>query len=221
LLVCSAWQKQRNAPREGDSSERIARVHYSGLFARLLRPIWPRMNNAPLRFMIGLLGGLSAASVVAASPQAITTLAAAPAGPISLGLGQTRITLTGTEPPEATIKALGPERKVYLVFSGLHALEQPGVVYDVYLALPKTAAASPNSRGRFLAGTLNFFAASDLAPGRVAGTHPIVSVEVTGLVRRLAAEGLLSRTTDVTVLPDGVPARGSNPTIESVALVAQ
>jgi len=179
------------------------------------------MNNATLRFMIGLLGGLSAASIVAASPLGITTLAAAPTGPISLGPGQTRITLTGSEPPDATIKALGPERRVYLVFSGLHALEQPGVVYDVYLALPKTAVAAPNSRSRFLAGTLNFFAASDLAPGRVAGTHPIVSVEVTGLVRRLAAEGLLSRTTDVTVLPEGVPTTGSNPTIESVALVAQ
>jgi hypothetical protein len=179
------------------------------------------MKNATLRFMVGLLGGLSAASVVGASPLGMTTLAAAPTGPISLGPGQTRITLTGTEPPDATIKALGPERKIYLVFSGLHALEQPGVVYDVYLALPKTAAASPNSRSRFLAGTLNFFAASDLAPGRVAGTHPIVSIEVTGLVRRLAAEGLLSRTTDVTVLPEGIPTTGSNPTVESVALIAQ
>jgi hypothetical protein len=179
------------------------------------------MNNATVRFMIGLFGGVSAASIVAASPLAPTTLATAPAGPISLGPSQTRIALTGAEPPDATIKALGPERKVYLVFSGLHALEQPGVVYDVYLALPKTAAASPNSRSRFLAGTLNFFAASNLAPGRVAGTHPIVSVEVTGLVRRLAAEGRLSRTTDVTVLPEGVPTPGSKPTIESVALIAQ
>jgi len=192
-----------------------------GIVREATPPHLARMNSATLRFMIGLLGGVSAASVVAASPLAPTTLATAPAGPISLGPGQTRIALTATEPPDVTIKGLGPEQKVYLVFSGLHALKQPGVVYEVYLALPTTAAASPNSRSRFLAGTLNFFAASDLAPGRVAGTHPIVSVEVTGLVRRLAAEGLLSRTTDVTVLPEGVPTTGSNPTIESVALVAQ
>lgn len=187
----------------------MVRHHLAGMVALVLRG------------MVALVGCLGLMASTAASEPQVTRLAAVRTdGPIALGPGPTRLTLTGPDAPGTAIQALGPGRDLYLVFAGLRAAEQPGVVYYVYLAPPATGA-PPGPDSPFFVGTLNFFAAGNLGYGGPAGAHPTVSLNVTAVGRELAAKGLLGRQTSLTIVPDGVPAPEAKPSIESVALVAQ
>ncbi len=142
------------------------------------------------------------------------------AGPITLGPSLTRITLTGAEAgaPGVVMRGVESGRRVYLVVAGLHAAAPPGVVYGVYVGLPMDAVPGPDNP--FLAGNLNFFGATDLAPGRPAGPVTI-SLDVTATLQMLASKGLLGGPLDVAMVPVGVPATGSQPSLGSLTLVMQ
>lgn len=180
------------------------------------------MRVPATRFALGAIGCLSAAAqALSATPLQMITLATSEtSGPIVIGSGSTRIELTGAAAVDTTVNALGQDRNVYLVIAGLHAVEQPGVVYDVHLSSRATNLMPGGGTSEFV-GTLNFFAASDLGSGRGAGQRPTVSLNASAAARRLAEQGLLGAGAVVTIAPEGVSAASAKPTVGSVTLIAQ
>jgi hypothetical protein len=131
-----------------------------------------------------------------------------PAAPIALGNGATFVPLRKLAAPSA-------DRRIYLVLSDLHAAQPPGVVWQLYLAMPKDAP-PPDPADPHHVGTLNFFAA--VRPGPVGASSPPInrSIDVTDLLRRVAADA-----SNVTLVPDGTPAEAARATIGRIELVAQ
>lgn len=129
--------------------------------------------------------------------------------------GPTRIPLTeaAARPGEASrpgSRILPPRgnAQAYLVLKNIFAESPPGVGYDVYLDLP--AGQAPGGRGdAHFVGTFHFF---DTSPG-----HPReVRLNITQGLKVLAAEGRLSSTPTITVVP-GAPTQ-TEPQIGSVAV---
>jgi hypothetical protein len=129
--------------------------------------------------------------------------------------GPTRIPLADAGPRPKETGHLGfqipPPRgnaQTYLVLQNIFAESPPGVGYDVYLDLP--AGRAPGGRGdAHYVGTIHFF---DTAPD-----HPREArLNITRNLKALAAEGQLSATPSVTVVP-GATAQGDSQ-IGSVAI---
>jgi tyrosinase len=120
------------------------------------------------------------------------------------------------------VTAMVPERNLYLVLKGLKADVRPGVLYDVYLQLPKGTA--PRQGTEYRAGIVSFF---DTGHGdhsvEGAGTEPkFVSFEITDLVSRLAGKKRLdSGQLELTLAPLGTPAANSRPVIGEISVVEQ
>jgi len=147
-------------------------------------------------------------------------------GPIALGAVPVRAVLqppaAAGAPLAARIQALGAGRQIYLVLRGLRAQEQPGIVYNLYLALPSGAA--PRENDPRYVGTLNFFNAVPLPgaePPSGEGAPQEYSFDVTELVEALQARKALSDPLTVTIVPAGTPASTTKPLIQEIRLVAQ
>jgi tyrosinase len=157
------------------------------------------------------------------------TRALAAAGPVPLASEPVWVQLQMLEAPTATrettfdmrIRKLPSSTRIYLVMSKLQAAEQPAVLYDVYFAPSKEAAAKPPARRRV--GTINFFNA--VSHGEHAQSlvndDRFVSFEVTDRVRRLQLEGLLKEELSVAIVPAGEPAADAKPVIGSIELALQ
>ncbi|MBV8201120.1 MAG: tyrosinase family protein [Acidobacteria bacterium] len=128
--------------------------------------------------------------------------------------------------PEAftqRLKTLAPERNLYLVLKGLRTEVQPGVLYDIYLQLPKGTTPGKGA-AEHLVGTINFF---DTGHGdhtvAGAGTEAkFFSFDITGLMTNLAAKKLLDTgKLDVTFAPVGQPAAAAKPLVGEISIVEQ
>jgi hypothetical protein len=154
-----------------------------------------------------------------AAGQGLNILASA-GQPAALGSGAVRIVLTPRDGPAALRQAmarLSPEQQVFLVLGDLHALAQPGVVFDVYFGLPPGPV--PADADARQAGTLNFFAVTEPDSGQPVSR----SYDVTKLVRGLVAEGWPADRLAVTIVPDngGAADPASSPSIGRVELILQ
>jgi tyrosinase len=151
---------------------------------------------------------------------------AAFAGPIALGSGPVRVTLTDSEALgrhglAAHVTSLAPGRHIYLVLRELHAEEQPGVLFHVYLDLAEGA--KPGKNDAHHVGALNFFGATQLrdAEKANAGERAFRSYDITALARKLQAQKLLSEQTTVTILPGAAPAANAHAQIGRIEVVEQ
>jgi hypothetical protein len=112
---------------------------------------------------------------------------------------------------------------MYLVLRNMRAVDQPGVLYTLYLDLPEGT--SPRNGAAYRVGTLNFFDAVD--PGDHAdGMHTPMeskfrSFDVTALLQKLRNRGALSAKPTLTIVPHGTPAAAAQPIIGEITLVEQ
>jgi hypothetical protein len=167
---------------------------------------------APLLLAAGGVMVFTATPTGTAEAQA-TVLASA--GRTELGAGWIHIPLTAQRSIAESLQSLAPGQRVYLVLRDLRADAQPGVVFNLYLGVPASAAPLGPDDSRYV-GTLNFLAA---APPASSGRQ--VSYEVTGQVAALRERKESLATIDVTVAAEGTPALGSHPTIGRMEILAQ
>jgi hypothetical protein len=158
--------------------------------------------------------------------------AAATRGPIKLGAEALRVDLEpvgdqGAKPVPLGIRVqgLGAKKRLYLVLKGLEAEAQPGVLYHVYLELPKADADKKEERRHV--GIINFF---DAVPHGKKADHAAkpkhmpertYSFDVTDLAVRLQKMGRLPDDLAITIVPAGRPAAAARPIIAEASLVEQ
>jgi tyrosinase len=147
---------------------------------------------------------------------------------IKLGQGATRVTLAplptkaGAKPLpfNERIRALPKDKHVYLIVRNLHADAQPGVLYHLYLDLPK-GAKDEKATPHFV-GTVNFFHAvmHGGAHGKKAPDN-FYQFDITDLARALQAKNLLTASPSLTIIPAGTPEVKANPAIGEVTVIEQ
>jgi tyrosinase len=167
---------------------------------------------------------------------ATTTLATSlPAGAaltaasgIALEPTGTRITLAPAASPTLApapaltgrVESLPPEKQLFLMIKNYHADLQPGVIYLVYLDLPP-ANAPAGGEGHYV-GAMQFFG---VVPHDGHESHgasaAILSFDITDLAKRLQAEGALTNSPAVTIVPSGEPAENAKPIIGEISIVEQ
>ncbi|HXZ01345.1 MAG TPA: tyrosinase family protein [Stellaceae bacterium] len=121
--------------------------------------------------------------------------------------------------PREQVKALPPNRKVYLVLKNVQAASPPGVHYDLYLDLPQGATPShdlPN-----YVGTINFFGVTMMRDKMAAMKPRTFSFDVTEKVKTLQAKGELTATPAVSLVPQGEADEKAKATIGQIQLVSQ
>jgi hypothetical protein len=145
-------------------------------------------------------------------------------GPFSLGGGAVRIPLRPVSPSAledglliSRLDKLKGGRSIYLVVRGLHAEEQPGVLYNIYLDLP--AGAKPRKDDPHYVGQLNFF--NSAYAGSASGSDFFFSYDLTSVARNLRGRKLLGARTVITISPAGTPENGAAPSIGRVELLEQ
>jgi tyrosinase len=131
------------------------------------------------------------------------------------------------------VSAVPPNQAIYLVFRNIRATSPPGVLYDVYLDLPRDE--TPSRESPSYVGTLNFFGVTMMQDmrhddRREARRHEMakmpprdVSFEVTDKLKSLRPEGGLSPKPSVTIVavPQGEPNETAVALIDEIQLVAQ
>jgi hypothetical protein len=145
-------------------------------------------------------------------------------GPVELGAQEVRVQL---RPPEGNerlsvqerLRALGKERRLFLVVGGLHAMHTPGVVYDIYLNLKEGIARRDAESHR--AGIVNFFAA-DMPPGsKEMADKPGLVFDVTEVLKKLESATALGKDVTVTITPDGKPNENAKASLGVLSLIEQ
>jgi hypothetical protein len=159
-----------------------------------------------MRYVFSFFVCLLAAACYSAEPDGSVNVVARSSA-IRLGSSPLAVPLTSVGAPAK----LGSARKTLLVFKGMHAAEQPGVTYRIYLG---TGSPVPQD-ARHFAGTINFFNAVPL-PGATPKTDQAVELDVTAL-----AASLLNGKLSVLVVPEGTPGANSTPEIKSIDLIVQ
>ena len=117
------------------------------------------------------------------------------------------------------LESLPASRSVYLEITGLHAVEQPGTLFHLYLDLPEDVTPKPDNAWHV--GSINFYNA---VPGPDAPkdkpTLP-VSIDITGVMRNLRSSQKLTSVNTITIAPTRPLEPGSKPMIEHIAMVVQ
>jgi tyrosinase len=167
--------------------------------------------------LLPLLAASHGAGAQPSAPMSGQTLAAAPS--VTLAAETTRVALQSSAAAGALkrqLTDLGEQHPVFLVLDDLHAAQEPGIIYEIYLGLPPGAV--PAAGDRHFVGTLNFFA---VAPPNTARRSR--SYNVTALIASLLSQGLSDDSLAVTIVgrAQSQPPAAAHPIIGSVALVAQ
>jgi hypothetical protein len=155
----------------------------------------------------------------AGNQQMESRIVAAAAKAVALPEGEVTVALraSGQRTLAARVDALRAGRHLFLVAGDLRADEQPGVVYQVYLDLPRDGNAS--DRGGRHVGYVNFYNAQ---VGSVRGSaENELTFDITEVVRNLRKRGQLPDSTTVTLVPDGKPAARANAVIGRIEIVEQ
>jgi tyrosinase len=119
----------------------------------------------------------------------------------------------------ARVATVQQNRKVYLVAKGLGTNEQPGVVYQIYLALPQGVAPTPDAP--YYVGSLNFFNATGGGAKPARPDPRFYSFDVTDLLKDLQSRKSLGDTVTVMIVPADKPRASAKPMIAEIALVEQ
>jgi tyrosinase len=155
----------------------------------------------------------------AGNQQMDSKIVAAAAKAVALPDGEVTVTLraSGQRTLAARADALPDGQHLFLVAGDLRADEQPGVVYQVYLDLPRDGKAS--DRGERHVGYVNFYNAQ---VGSVRGSaENELTFDVTDVVKNLRKRGQLPDSTTVTFVPDGKAAARAGAVIGRLEILAQ
>jgi tyrosinase len=131
------------------------------------------------------------------------------------------------------VLAVPPNKAIYLVFRNIRATSPPGVLYDVYLDLPRDETPSPESPS--YVRTINFFGVTMMQDmrrddRREERRHKMAkmpprdfSFEVTDKLKSLRPKGELIPRPSVTIVavPQGEPNETADALIDEIQLVAQ
>jgi tyrosinase len=180
---------------------------------------YDRLEPAPPGFSAPTTGpGLSAAPTAPPSAVFGTT------GPVALGAAPTTSSLQPKTTGGAAIplpgraSGLSSTRRAYLVLRNLKSESQPGVLYNIYVSLPRGVA--PTGRNAHHAGTVNFFdSVQHLHTG--GNESKFVSFDITEVLRDLQSRQLLTATPTVTFAPVGQPAAEAKPVVGEISVVEQ
>jgi hypothetical protein len=115
------------------------------------------------------------------------------------------------------LESLPSSRSVYLELTGLHAVEQPGTLFHLYLDLPEDV--TPKPANAWHIGSINFYNAvpgPDAPKGKP--TLPI-SIDITAVVRKLRSSHKLASVSTITVMATHPLESGSRPMIEHIAMI--
>jgi hypothetical protein len=187
-----------------------------------------RLRSSKFRFVLPVIAGIAVVTtgVHAMAAESLETLATSAGKPVALGAGPVAVTLAPAAANAASLSArvatVQQDRKVYLVVKGLGANEQPGVIYQIYLALPPGVTPKPD--GPHYVGALNFFNARgiDAESGGAAKPDPrFYSFDVTDRLKMLQSQKTLGDAVTVTIVPANPPRASARPVIAEIALVAQ
>ena len=139
-------------------------------------------------------------------------------GPVTLGSEPTRAVLQANQ-LTSKLEALRPNQRIYLVLRDMHAAEQPGILYHVYIGLPEAATPEKNDF-RYL-GMLNFFNAVPLESGASSSRSIFRSYDATPVFKALQQRNELSDRITVTFVPSGTPAANAKASIGQLEIVEQ
>lgn len=176
-------------------------------------------------FVLPVIAGMAAVTtgVNAMAAESSETLATSAGNPVALGAGPVAVTLAPATDQAAALSArvatVRQDRKVYLVVKGLGANEQPGVIYQIYLALPPGVAPKPD--GPHYVGALNFFNARISGSGAENPDPRFYSFDVTDRLKMLQSQKTLGDAVTVTIVPASPPRASARPVIADIALVEQ
>ena len=176
---------------------------------------------AKLHYTYDAFEAASCAPVVAAAKP---TVLAALAKPTAIAPTAVRVNLAAPAPQggmkaqavPAQVKALAPDKSVYLVLENVHAEGPVGSTFDVYLDLPQGATPSPESPN--YVGTISFFGVT-MSPEMNAMKPGTFSLDITDKVKAIA--DALTETPSVTLVPTGEVGAAARATIGAVRLVTQ
>jgi tyrosinase len=183
-----------------------------------------RLRSDQYRRFLVVVAGLAAITtgVHAMAAEPLETLATSAANPVALGAGPLAVTLAAAANVaslSARVATVRQNRKMYLVAKGLGTNEQPGVVYQIYLALPQGVAPKPD--GPYYVGSLNFFNATSGGAEPARPDPRFYSFDVTDLLKDLQSRKSLGDTVTVTIVPADKPRASARPMIAEIALVEQ
>lgn len=179
--------------------------------------------------VILLSAGLAAAPPVHAATQSSgsqpvegnghsMTIATA-SGPVVLGNGPTQVVCEARN-LAARVETLTQNQRIYLVLRELHAAEQPGVLYHLYLDLPQGS--KPEKDDPHYVGSVNFYNAVPLEGGRAGSNAKLFrSYDLTALLKNLQQRNPLSDRTTITIIPSGVPAISAKASIGRIEIMEQ
>ena len=108
-------------------------------------------------------------------------------------------------------------RNVFLVLKDVQALQDPGVIYQVYLNVAPGSVPAPDDSG--YVGTLNFFSIHGEHAGH--GGGPVLAFSASDALRKLESQGRNVSAPTVTLVPEGDFAPAAEPRIGSISLVSQ
>jgi len=187
------------------------------------------VTQSELLRVVLLSAGLAAAPPVRAATQSPGSAAsvgngksmtiAVAGGPVVLGNGPTQVVCEATD-LALRVRTLTPNQRIYLVLRELHAAEQPGVLYRLYLDLPKDS--QPEKNDVHYVGSLNFYNAVSLE-GAPAGPNAgfFRSYDLTTLLKTLQQREALSDRTTITIIPSRAPAMSAKASIGRIEIVEQ
>ena len=187
-------------------------------------PVWSGCRAA-VQSGLNENGGSKMASHANDSPSSGNTnrqarLISRTAGPIVLGADPVRISLSPTDTDgkglAARLDKLESGKSIYLVLKDLSTVEQPGVLYHVYLDLPATAA--PEKNDPHYVDSISFF---DAGGAKRADGSSLRSFDIASVARTLKARKLLTDQTSITIVPGGAPAAEAKPTIGRIEVIEQ
>jgi len=156
----------------------------------------------------------------AAGNQQMESRIVAAAKPVALAEGEVTVALRASGPRTlaARVDALRAGQHLFLVAGDLRADEQPGVLYQVYLDLPRDGKRASDRAGRHV-GYVNFYNAQI---GSVRGSaENELTFDITDLAKNLRKRGQLPDATTVTFVPDGKPAARARAVIGRLEIVEQ
>jgi hypothetical protein len=117
------------------------------------------------------------------------------------------------------VERLKTGERIMLVVSDLQTDQAPGVIYDLFVNMPRDT--PPGATDRYYVGSINFFTASSGhgSEGAKDRRRPFLSFDLTDALRGMAKLGNLPESPTLTVIPSGSPFPAAHPIIGRIQLM--
>ncbi len=185
-------------------------------------------NIMPLRYRYEALAPVPSCppGTAAAGPPRVRARVTA-----AVELGSTPVRARLTAPPSAAaglddlvarVRNLSANRRLFVVIRRLNAQAPPGTIFNVFLGLPADATGS--AADAYKIGSIQFFDAVPHAghgSASAASNQKFFSFDITELAKRLASEGRLTSTPELTIAPADEVDAGARPVVGEIQLIEQ